>query len=156
MFLEKLPTSIVDKIITFLPSHLTFLQKIEYMEVLGMDTEYSPSKPLEYYKKWETLPIETRQIHLKNKTLRELILVENSADFVIHYDAKFGAHINLFNGLNCYDFDRDLYHVAESRDITVYREDLDPADFMELHSTIKGIYTLYFGGKQFLVYYTRE
>ena len=148
-FLEKLPTSIVNKIITFLPSRLTLFQKIEYMEIVGIDAEDSD-------KKWETLPIETRQIHLKNKTLRELILVENSADFVIHYDAKFGAHINLFNGLNCYDFDRDLYHVAESRDITVYREDLDPADFMELHSTIKGIYTLYFGGKQFLVYYTRE
>ena len=148
-FLEKLPMSIVNKIITFLPSRLTLFQKIEYMEIVGIDAEDSD-------KKWETLPIETRQIHLKNKTLRELILVENSADFVIHYDAKFGAHINLFNGLNCYDFDRDLYHVAESRDITVYREDLDPADFMELHSTIKGIYTLYFGGKQFLVYYTRE
>ena len=53
-FLEKLPTSIVNKIITFLPSRLTFFQKIEYMETVGMDAEYSD-------KKWETLPIETRQ-----------------------------------------------------------------------------------------------
>jgi hypothetical protein len=126
------------------------------MEVLGMDTEYSPSKPLEYYKKWETLPIETRQIHLKNKTLRELIFGEYYNNIFIQYDVKFGAHINCVTYLEYYDFNRDLCDIAESRDITGYKEYLDPADFIKLHSTIKTIYRLYFGGKQFLVYHTRE
>ena len=85
-----------------------------------------------------------------------MILDEVRVYIRIYYDAKFGACLRLFDSMDYYYFNRDLCYIAKNRDITIYREDLDSADYVEYDSTEINVCRIYFGGKRFLVYSTRE